>query len=353
MEDKNKNKKRIWLIINAIFFILLVGLSLVAYRVITSDASLGIFGRKKEEGKATQQPKPEMTRRMIDGVYVPLDEENIPPIAVMIDNHIDARPPAGLAKANLVIEAEAEGGITRYLAVFAANGQEEKIGPVRSARPYFVDWARELSALYVHVGGSPEALVKMKQENVFHINEFYNEFKFWRDSDRFAPHNVFTSRAKLGAYLEENRVSEGKFLPWAFKDDLPVAEEARSNSIEIHYLSPDFQVAWQYQRETNDYWRDLAGEVHTDEDGSVITAKNILIQYAPAEETDDELRLDMHIIGEGDAVYCLDGQCREGSWAKRNATARTRFYDQDGGEIHLNAGTTWVEVIRPGYEVNY
>lgn len=352
--EDSKRSAYLWLFIGVLFFLVSILLGFFAYRAMHSSdegpfESLRSLSMQlsKENSKESNEGK---VRRLIDGVYVEEGKENFYPMAFMIDNHVDARPPAGLAKANLVFEAEAEGGVTRFMAVFASDEDVKKIGPVRSARPYFVDWARELSALYGHVGGSPEALAYMKKDNVLHINEFYNGGYYWRDEARPRPHNVFTSTESMNAYLEKMELPEGKFLPWQYKDDETRESRGEVDSIYIPYRLAYYKVEWKYDVETNGYVRYVSGFEHRDDAGQEIRAKNIIIQIADAEVLDNELRLKMETIGEGKAILCLDGYCFDAKWQKNSATARTRFYDESGAELKLNAGTTWVQVVRPDIE---
>jgi len=349
-------KKR-WLAIGVLIILFLILLLFINYRIsyfksisqevkpVITQTSLNQCLPKDSGGQCQ--------RRMIDGVYVKIGEENYYPTAVIIENQVDARPQAGLTEANLIYEVEAEGGITRLLAIYAAKTGVKKIGPVRSARPYLVDWAEELSALLVHCGGSPEALVKITQDEINDFNEFYHGGYFWRDLSRTAPHNIYTSSANLTKYLQDNKLTQGSFLSWKFKDDLALNLRPATSTIKIAYRAPDYIVEWRYNKKNNDYFRYLAGELHRDESGQIIKAKNIIIQYIKAEVIDNELRLKMDNLGTDKAVACFDGSCQEGSWKKLTSTSRTRFYNQAGVEFEFNAGTTWVEVVRPEIEVTY
>lgn len=359
--DDNINKKRQWIIIGILFFVLSIGLGFIAY-CFTAEFYPDIFGKANkltsvlnpiQKDAASNKPCADCVRRSIDGVYVKKGEENLYPIAVIIENHIDARPPSGLAQANLVFEAEAEGGITRFLAIYAGGQNLEEIGPIRSVRPYFVDWAREFSAVLAHCGGSPEALVKIVKDNIFSLNEFYNGGYYWRSEKRPGPHNIYTSTDNFNEYLESKGLDEGKFLSWRFKNDDPIDSEEEGINITIEFKSDSYKVDWVYDKENNDYIRYSAGERHKDIDGEEIRAKNVVIATISAEVIDDELRLKMDHIGEGKAVVCLDGRCEEGTWQKKSSSARTRFYNENEEEFEFNAGTTWIEVVRPEIEVNF
>jgi hypothetical protein len=351
---KSKRMTKVWLWASGIFFIFSVFLILAVYKIATNTQN-GLTSPLKllsvqlsKRGEAEVQPADNLVRRYIDGVLVESGKENIFPVAVIIDNHPDSRPPAGLSQASLVYEAQVEGVTTRYLAVFAGWQQLDNIGPVRSARPYFIGWARELSALFVHCGGSPEALAKIIKNNILDLNEFYQGQYFWRGSDRSAPHNIMTSTKKLRSFLMDEDLIEGKYFGWNFKDDEP-AIESTSQEITI----PEFAVRWIYNRNKNDYTRYLGEKKHLDSEEEEIRAKNVIMAFMPAEVLDEELRLKIETIGIGQAVVCLDGVCREGEWHKKSATSRTRFYNLSGNEFIFNAGPTWIEVVRPGCEVSY
>lgn len=299
-------------------------------------------------------------RRLIDGVLVKKGEENIFPVAIMIDNHFDARPAFGLGEANLVYEVEAEGRITRYLAIFAGGNNIEKIGPVRSVRPYYLDWAHEFSALFIHCGGSPEALVRIAKENINDLNEFYNGSYFWRGNN-MAPHNIYISSENIASYLKNKKLNEVKYLSWKFKDPLPAPQrevEKLNEVINIKFRDQAFEVNWKYDIIDNVYVRNLGGILHKTADGKVIKAKNVIIQFVESEIIDEELRLKINTIGTGKSIICLDGNCSEGTWTKNNLSSRTRFYYANGDkspgqEVEFNAGKTWIEIIRNEKDVIY
>ncbi len=348
---KTKRKIHFWIALS--FFCVLMSsfLIFIIFALLKQFNTNEDFNLEDKKQLSKSEENINKKARLIDGVYVEEGKENVFPLAVMIDNHSEARPPSGLSKANIVFEAEAEGGITRYLAIFASGNKIPEIGPIRSARPYFIDWAHEFSALYAHVGGSPEALVKIKQDNIFDINEFYNEHYFWRGDHLNMPHNVFSSSEKLRAYIQDKNLQEGKFFPWEFKDDKNKKDLPLSSKISIKFKLDVYAVKWVFDNENNNYIRYQNKKSHNTRSGEVIKAKNIIIQYADAEEIDDELRLSMKVTGEGEALLCFDGECQEASWKKKTKTSRTRYYINDE-EAKFNRGTTWIEILRPEIEIN-
>ena len=364
--EKAIRKKRIWLTANGVFLLISLALLLAVYKL-SSDSYLNKISSIREEWAVRSEPEiitdRKTQRRLLDGIMVEPGGENLRPFAVMIENHVDSRPAAGLARAQLVYEAEAEGGITRFLAVFAGDEKIESIGPVRSARPYYLDWAEELDAVYVHCGGSAEALARIIDEDVIDMNEFYNAGYFWRDSRKPAPHNVYTSSEKLFEFSLAKRIATStSFDTWTFKNDSPDSERPEKASTTINFRGAQFVVDWVYNKQDNDYTRIMGGDIHTDESGDAIKAKNIVIQYIPAFVQDDYMRLKMETIGTGKSVICQDGICLAGGWSKEDNTARTRFYyektEPETGAVTLreaefNPGTTWIEVVRPEIEVRY
>jgi hypothetical protein len=372
--EQTKTKTRLWFAVGAIFFLTSIILAIISYKFIwpkfinESQLSKLTGGNAGDNSRASQnkdnQPNIELVRRLIDGVYVEAGTDTNYPVAVMIENHVDSRPPSSLSEANLVFEAEAEGAVTRFLAIYADGKNLEEIGPVRSARPYYVDWAHEFNAVYSHCGGSPDALAKIIQEGIIDMNEFYNGKYFWRGEERLAPHNVYTSSANLQKYVIDKGLTDIEYSSWNYKDDAPEDLRPATSTIHIGFRSKDFLVDWKYNKVGNIYERYMAGEPHTDKSGQAITAKNVLIEYTTVSDIDEKARLTMKVTGSGQAVICRDGQCEKGKWKKPSESARTRFYisatstdsnvaDNEDKEAELNAGTTWVEVVRPTYDITY
>lgn len=347
-----KKKLRFWLLVNLALLIFSLVSIFVIFFLMAGDNKQEISDKNLKETKqkiSREGQKP----RVLDGLYVSEGEENKLPVAVMIDNHADARPPAGLSRANLVYEAEAEGGITRYLALFADIEKIGEIGPVRSARSYYLEWANEFSALYVHVGGSPVALAEIVKDNIENLNEFFKGEYFWRSNDFFPPHNVFTSGEKIMSYLNKKEKRDGIYLGWQFKDGEEVSGRGTTSKITIDFRLLHYEAVWKYDQIKNNYERWLGDEKHLDADKNGIFADNVIIQIMPAKEIDEKLRLKMDTVGEGEALICLDGECLEAVWKKKNKGARTRFYDISEQEIIFNRGVTWVEVVRPEIEFGF
>jgi len=342
-----------WKYLDIFLLIISLALAFIAFKVITNyyshnDESIIKIDKEFTE-KEIKTVCENCEERNLDGLPVKNGEENLLPLAVIIENHTEARPQVGLADANIVFEAEAEGGITRFLAIYDLKDLPNEIGPIRSARPYFLDWAKEFSALFVHVGGSPEALVKIAKDNIFNINEFYNEKYFWREDGRTAPHNVFSSRDLLQEYAEKREISTAKFFPWKFTSEENPNKEAHK-SIFIDFKRKYYEVEWKYNKNDNSYTRYQGGEIHKTEDNKEINVKNVLVAFTETEVIDDKLRLKISTTGKGKAYVCNDGVCLEGEWKKGSSSSRLRFY-VNGMEVKILIGKTWVEILKPEIKI--
>lgn len=293
-------------------------------------------------------------RRAIDGVHIPGEETGTDYLAVVLDNFSVARPIAGVADALLVIEAPVEAGITRLLAFYAYDNGLDRIGPIRSARPYFVDWAKEYDAFFVHVGGSDEALHMLQASSLRDLNEMTAGSYFERDGTRFAPHNTYTSAGNLDAAVM-NRYdghTTTDVVMWGYKDESEAeARDGEAGDISVHYGNASYAVIWTYENEGNDYLRQQGGKTYVDELGTPVRAKNIVVQYTEVRVIDSVGRRHITTEGDGRALIFRDGDVLEGTWRKDDG--RTMFFTEDDEPVLLNAGTTWIEVVPLGTDVSY
>lgn len=324
--------------------------------------------------RSSRQPKPvtqsntnvlqntnqsQKLRRMLDGVFVETQQDALAiPVSIMIENLSVVRPQSGLGQASVVYEALAEGGITRFMAVYAGAGQMSSIGPVRSSREYFVDWADEYGGIYAHVGGSPAALEHLaSDQKLVDLNQIGgDQIYFWRDSDTQAPHNLLTSSEKMAFairdYLGEQPVAS--FEPWLFKEDVKKDERPTGDHhVQIDFSSDSYAVDWKYERKTNTYVRSNGGELQVDQlTGEPLRAHTVVVQFVATTLVDQSTgRLDMQTIGTGKAVVFVDGQRIDGIWEKPDEAKRTRFYNTQSEEIIFNAGTIWIEVVPDDREI--
>lgn len=291
----------------------------------------------------------------LDGLLHPAQTANRHPLAVMIENHPDARPQSGLDKANIIYEAIAEGGITRFMAIYGPDAPE-KVGPVRSARTFYLDWGLEYSAYYAHVGGNIDALDLIPKLGIKDLDQFkYGSQAYWRESQKgkATEHTMFTNTVKLYGIAQDNGwdVNSSDFTMLEFKDDAQKNQRPISQSIEVNFSTDTYKVSWEYDPNNNLYKRFMAGTIHKDAISSEqLTAKNVIVQEvkrAPTITRINEQGWDMTTVGEGNAKVFLDGKMIEGSWKKKDENSRTLFYDADGNKIKFNAGKFWYEIVPP------
>lgn len=322
-------------------------------------------------------------QRILDGVCVETESEVNPKlVAIMVENHSEARPQSGLSQASVVYEAPVEANYTRFLLIFPANVSVSEVGPVRSVRPYYLDWLNEYGgAQYMHVGGSPAALEKIIQENVNDLNEFYRGWYYWRSDRRSAPHNVYTSselwNKALVAY--EDNYKNQEYDGWKFATSSPnhLITQSPENiqvddlskiggnevtkwsgdqvvgEIKVSFLPPVYEAVWKYNTSTNQYVRYQMNQPHTDYDGTPIVADNVIVQKVTSQVLDTVGRLAIDTIGTGEVIVFQNGKMITGTWKKDGRESRTRFYDANNNEIKLNSGKIWIEVVNERTGVSY
>jgi hypothetical protein len=286
----------------------------------------------------------------LDGTAVKLKTDSaVQVVGVMVDNHPDARPESGISKAKIVYEAPVEGGLTRYLAIFDNQQAVAEVGPVRSARAYFLDWLQEYdNGLYMHSGGSPEALGLIKARKIFDANEFYWGEYYWRSSNRTAPHNLYTNNENWQKVVGQYGSTSSLFtMDKGWKYSRLVGTTITTSSVLKIPFSTYYQVAWAYDAKKLSYSRAINGEIETDKDGSQVLARNILVQITDVQDVagDDKGRQAITTLGSGEAMILKKGSVTYGTWEKKSLKDRTRFYNKEGKEIVLAPGNTWVEIV--------
>jgi hypothetical protein len=285
------------------------------------------------------------------------------PLAVMVNNHTDARPQSGLIEADLVYEIVAEGGITRFLAFFNSS-VPEKIGPVRSTREYYLVLVKELGdAMLMHIGYSPQALEAIESWPVRSLSR--GGAQFWRDEDRLAAgipteHTAYVNGKEMlekGVELGWEGTSE-IFESYKFKEDSPVKTEdttEKASELTIDFWNPgDYSAIWKYDSASNSYLRSMGYDAndqplaHNDQENKKqISAKNVVVQFAKETSIvgDDKNRLDYELIGSGEGLVFIDGKVYKVTWSKSDRDARTKFYTLDGEEVAFNRGKFWIAIV--------
>lgn len=277
-----------------------------------------------------------------------------PLLGVIIENFPDARPQWGLSLASRVYEAITEGGITRYLAVFGPNYDATRIGPVRSVRSQFLDYALELNAAVAHVGGNSDALDLLRTLRIKDLDQFRHPGAYRRIlKPRLAlEHTMFTSIGSLRALAGQRGSSDPTAMGQSvWKDDAAYESRPASQDVIIDFSFPEYRVSWRYRRDGNDYLRILAGSPDVDAaTGAPVTARSIAIAAVPRAHGRTRIGEDtwtFSTVGSGRAWIIQDGVPTEGQWQKRSRADRLRFIDSSGREIRMNRGRQWIEIVPP------
>ncbi len=300
------------------------------------------------------------------------------PLAVMIENHSEARPQSGLSAADIVYEAVAEGGITRFMALFYCNLSDIQVGPVRSARTYFLDWLGEYDALYAHVGGAntpgpADALSQIIKYEVKDLNQFSIGFPvFWRDYQRLGhpvatEHTMYSTTQKLWAIGEKRGWTatdsaglkwDQNYASWKFKDASANAGQVSKISVNFWESQPDYQVVWTYDSATNTYKRSNGGSAHMDlNNNTQLAPKVVVIQFERESNANDGYPGNVHLLykttGSGKALFFQNGTATEGQWTKVSRTSRSKYSDLNGREVEFSPGQIWIQTVPEGSKVSY
>lgn len=294
-----------------------------------------------------------VSRSLMFGVVAPVEAESPPPepirpnddtrpFAVMIDNHPDAWPQSGIDEAEYVFELLVEGGITRLMAIFRSADTEE-IGPVRSARPYFLHYAAEYDAVYAHVGGSDEALIGLRDGTygLDDADQFRYGSSFWRDRSRYAPHNTYTSMEDLSDLLEDREWREkARRLPPDIRSELhPEGQPAEEIVLEATGASRDAVFRW--NPETHSYDRYLSDRAALTREGNPQSPTTVVafeMAASPGYDPFDKGLIDLATDGGGKATVFRDGVAIEGRWERMDGQMGAYL---DGKKVPFAFGQVW------------
>lgn len=337
---KGRSKKQ-KIIIAAVGVLLLAGLGAGAYALLQKPAPAPPPVAKEE---VKEPPKPTTEPSHLTGVTVPIESNLLPVTGIIIENSPDARPQSGLNQAGVVFEAIAEGGITRFLTLFQ-EAQPDYVGPVRSARPYFLQWLQGFDAAVAHVGGSPDALAKIRNEGIKDLDQSFNAGSYQRISARYAPHNVYTSLASLIALSKSKGFTGSTFTSFVRKAEAPAATPT-AKAINFAISGPLYNVHYDYEAASNSYLRSQGGGPHKDErSGLQIKPKVVIALVLPQGIAADRIHTTYNTLGSGTAFIFQDGTLTQGTWSKASDKAQFSFADAGGAPIGLNPGQTWLTAV--------
>jgi len=316
----------------------------------------------------------EYVRSRLTGELVPAEIGNSRPIAVMLNNIYDAVPQYGISKADVIVEAEVEGLITRFMGIFEDYEDCGRIGSIRSARNYYYYFAREFQAIYCHWGEAAYALPLLRLDSTLELDGQTSSVGFFRSDDRVSPHNGFTDYSHIRAGIEEQGIDDQ--LPESYTRHFLFAEDGEEivpDGIVARVVMPGYtynHARFDYNSEDGLYYRSQFYDAQVDGDtGEQLAYKNIILQYCDSTAFDDNGYLWTDVVSGGTGKYITNGRCIDITWSKPQAQEDTTFivnieapnitvpvytgdfevthyYDTDGNEITLNQGNTWICLIR-------
>lgn len=347
-------KRRVLLVV-----ILLVILAVVGYRFFAkSNTEVKEEQLSGSDIKSEEVVEPE--EEVVPEKNINIFKGNERPMAFMIDNNTNAQPQASLNSTYMVYEIIVEGGETRLMALFKGTECDE-VGPIRSARHYFLDYAMENDAIYAHLGMSPQAETQMKEFGINNINgQIYDTGKarttsslYWRAKHKKAPHNAYTNTSSIyqiaktkGYKTTSNKESVLNYVEEEVT--LNSSDAIIANDIKISYTT-SHKVEYKYDSQTGRYTRFSKNKKILDEmTMKAVTTKNIIITFAEnytLDDGEDKGRQDVVTVGSLDGYYITNGKAIKIKCNKNSRTETTKYVDLDGNEIEVNDGNTWVNVV--------
>ena len=372
IKEENNSKKVLKIFITVLLIIIVGAGGILGYKYYQDKT------RKEEVEVAAEEVEEPTVQEEAKQVQIYKGTDR--PVAVMIDNHTGAWPQAGLNDAYMVYEIIVEGGETRLMPVFK-GANLKKIGPIRSSRHYFLDYALENDAIYVHFGWSPQAekdISRLKVNNINGISE--STTNFWRVKDKKAPHNAVTDTSKILEMAKSknykttsndksilNYVAEEFNLTDIYADKKIESSEnttnvatnttqnASNSAVEVKTAtkitiphSKLHTVVYEYNAETKRYTRYARKKLQTDwETKEQVTTKNIIIEFinnTDLRDGENKGRQDLQTVGTFDGYYITNGQAIKIKCTKTTRSGKTVYKDLDGKEINVNDGNTWVNI---------
>lgn len=275
------------------------------------------------------------------------------PIAVMFNNLYDALPQVGIAKSDIIYEAEVEGGITRLMGIIQQYDELERIGSVRSCRLVFAEIAAEYNAIYLHYGQSKYALPFLQSDAIDNLSgmESVGNVVYYRAADRYAPHNAFTSKDGIVQGMEQMgysaKIEKGYQSPFSFAEDeteVKLSKAQKANRLDVPY--PVNTPYFIYNKNKKLYYRYQYNQAQIDErTGKQLSCKNIILQYLPYTYFENGESQNYYNVGEGSGKYLTNGRAVDITWKKESINDVTHYYDKKGNELVLNQGKTWICLI--------
>ena len=290
------------------------------------------------------------------------------PVAVVYDNNTNAWPHAGLSNAYAIYEFPVEGGESRVLAFFK-DQKDVQVGPIRSARHYFLDYVLEHDSIFVHLGKSPQAVIDMEGLRISNINgQLYDTLRkksnskreFWRVFNKFRPHNAYTNMENLSNIVKERKYKTETDTRVPFKYsaqniNLDKDKSKKISSLEGAYHSGN-KTVFKYDENTQKYTKTSKGIIQKDENTNKnLELKNIIIlktEVTKLVDGENKDRKNVKTTGSLEGIYSTNGRAMDIIAKKDSRTSKTKYLDKDGNEIVFNDGITFIMIV-PESDISY
>jgi hypothetical protein len=339
----------------------IIGGSIVAVLILVGGTGVYAINRSNKKvapnvatpvvEKVVEPPKSTTETSRLTGEQITPELNKRPVVSIQIENSPDARPQSGLKDAGVVFEAIAEGGITRFNASFLET-QPDYIGPVRSVRPYYAVLAAPFDPIFVHAGGSAAGLAKLQELGLKDFDHGANGGAFKRVSDRYAPHNLYTSMAEL------DKASASRGYTSSNVKSLPRKAVAQPNptvtarTVDLSISSPLYNVHYDYDQASNSYKRMLAGKPHTDQRSGAQLAPKVVVALV-MQYSQNGIYSVYQTTGSGSMVVFQDGVVQKGKWSKTGEREQFTFTDEAGKPLELSPGQTWISLVKADNAITY
>lgn len=293
--------------------------------------------------KTAEPAKPTTEASRLSGIQISPEANKKHITSIQIENSPDARPQSGLKDASVIYEAVAEGGITRFNASFLETAPDY-IGPVRSVRPYYVDFVAPFDPVFVHAGGSADGLAQLRNVGLKDMDHGANGGAFMRVADRYAPHNLYTTMQKLDQASASRGYTTSNATGFARKAKESPSTTPNAKAINLNLSSFLYNVQYNYDAASNSYLRTMAGKPHTDLRSGTQLAPKVVIAIV-TDYSQRGIYSVYRTTGSGKVYIFQDGISTEGTWTKNSVKEQYVFTDSAGKKIELNPGQTWISLV--------
>lgn len=308
-----------------------------------------------------EEAPPVKIEELSENEFIQMVNSDTRPVAVMIDNDGESsRPQIALESAYLLYEVTIEAGASRIMALFK-DTSVGKIGPIRSSRHYFLDYAMENDAIYTHAGWSPRAEADIPALGVNNINGILGNDGtiFYRDNTYDNTwHNLYTRVSDVYNFAGNNkkyRTTSDIRYTWYSEEEFETEDGAPATEVSIPY-SNYYKLNYKYNPETKLYDRFIGSKAHVSQTGNGLTAKNIIICHVNNYDLNDgqnKGRQEVETVGSGKGYVITNGKANEITWSKASREARTEYKYLNGEDIVLNAGNTYVQIVPVSSAVSF